>query len=479
MGQDNTTIDTAPEFPEELKVRAREFFSRGSEVAYALQYDYAIEMYLDGLSFWPEAVEEGHGKLREIALRRNAAGGKKSGFGDGSKYKKASGKNPKDAMLKAEYLLSKDPMNLDHMAEMAKAAVGSNFNSTASWISDILLDSNLQSSKPSFKIYVLLRDIYKQIEIYSRAVQACQLASQVKPGDSDLADSLRDLSARATLQKGRYEEAGDFRDSIKDKEDQAKLHSQGNLIRSEDFVKDEIAEARKIYDADPNGRGNVDRLVKALCDSETTNNETEARKILEKAYKETGQFSYKQRSGDILIKQWRRQTRMYMDKYKQNPQNQEYKQKHQKSNTKLLEVEISHYRLCVENYPTDKRMKFELGKRLLQTQKIDEAIPLFQEARTNPRHRTQSLNCIGQCFFSKGWFPDAVESFQQAYDLLDNKEDELGKELVYNLGRSHEADENIEEALNCYRKVAQIDFNFRDARDRVDSLRKQQRENDK
>jgi len=68
-----------------------------------------------------------------------------------------------------------------------------------------------------------------------------------------------------------------------------------------------------------------------------------------------------------------------------------------------------------------------------------------------------------------------VETFEQAYELLENKESATAKELLYNLGRSHEADENLEDALNYYRKVAQIDYNYRDARKRVDALRQQQK----
>ncbi len=33
------------QIPEELKQRARGLFTKGNEVAYALQYDYAIEMF--------------------------------------------------------------------------------------------------------------------------------------------------------------------------------------------------------------------------------------------------------------------------------------------------------------------------------------------------------------------------------------------------------------------------------------------------
>jgi len=464
------------EFPDELVKRARDFFTKGVEVGYALQYDYAVELYLDGLSFWPEAVEEGHVRLREISLRRQAAGGKKAGFGDGSKSKKGSGKNPRDMMLKAEYLLSKDPHNHSHMADMAKAAVEANFHKTAIWVADILFEANLHSDKPSFQTYVLLKDVYSQVELYSRAVQACQLALQMKPKEGDLGDVLRDLSARATMQQGRYDDDSDFRESIKDREDQEKLQSQENIVRSDTVLEDVISQARKQYDQDPSLAANIDKLVKALCDTEKDKYESQAMEVLEKAYADSGQFNYKQRAGEISMKMIRRQTRRLQLKLKNDPDNQQLQQQLNQVSKSSLEAEMDHYKLCVENYPTDRRMKYEYGRRLLRTKQFDEAIPMFQEARSDPRHRIVALNCIGQCFFYKGWYPDAVESFQQAFDQLDNKEDSMAKELLYNLGRAYESDENIEQALNCYRQVAQIDFNYRDARDRVDSLRKKERD---
>ncbi|GAG51134.1 unnamed protein product, partial [marine sediment metagenome] len=117
----------------------------------------------------------------------------------------------------------------------------------------------------------------------------------------------------------------------------------------------------------------------------------------------------------------------------------------------------------------------EYGKRLLRARRFDEAIPIFQEARRNPRHRLASLSNIGQCFFYKKWYADAVETFDQALELVESQESALAKELRYNLGRAYEADGNIEEALKSFRKVAQIDFNYLDVRKRVDELRNQQK----
>ena len=463
------------EFPEELKRRARDFFSRAAEVAYTLNYDYAIELYLDGLSAWPDTLEEGHHKLRDIALRRQASGGKKSGFGDSSKYKKPSSKSPKDLMLKAEYLLSKDPGNVGHMQDLVKAAVAGDYRVTANWMADLLFDHNLQSEKPSASTFVFLRDCYIKIENFGRALQACQSAFQLKPNDTALEAAVRDLSAQSTMQHGKYDGGGDFRGSIKDREGQEKLQSQGKVVRSGSVQAGAIAEARREYEAAPTVPGKINNLVTALCAAEQLEQETEAIEILEKAFAESGQFRYRQRIGDIRIKRWQRKVRDYRDKLKADPEDQSSKQKLAAAIAKSLEVELKHYQLCCENYPTDMRMKFEYGKRLLLAKQYDDAIPVLQEARSDPRHRIAAIGCIGQCFFRKEWYPDAVETFQQALEAVENKESGIAKELLYNLGRAYEADGNTDEALSAFRRVAQLDYNYSDVRKRVDALRQKGR----
>ena len=180
--QNNQNAAGAPlEFPPELMARAREFFAKGAEVAYTLNYDYAVEVFLDGLSLWPDALAEGHKPLREIALRRQAAGQKKAGLRDSSKYRKAAGKSPKDAMLKAEYLLSKDPNNAKHLADMAKAAAEGEYRQTAKWITDIMFDVVRHKDKVSLQTYVFLRDTYARAQEFTSALQMCQLASNSSP----------------------------------------------------------------------------------------------------------------------------------------------------------------------------------------------------------------------------------------------------------------------------------------------------------
>ena len=465
------------DFPEELKVKAREFFKRGEEVAYAQNFDYAIELYLDGLSFWPDTTEEGHKPLRNIALRRQAGGGKKSGLADGSKYKKASGKHPKDAMLKAEYLLSKDPANATHMQNLIKGSAEANYKETVLWMGEIFFNLLRQKEKSAWSMLVFLCDSYSRVEAFSRALQVCQYSLTLKPNDAAMQDRRNDLSAQATLEQGNYDGDSDFRDSIKDREGQDKLHASDNLVQSDTSRADAQECARLEYEENPTVPGKVYNYINTLVSTEKKENEDIAISILEKAYSETDEYRFKQRSSEIRIKQAGRVIRHYRRKFEKDQKNDDLRKKYIFSRQQHLRLELEHYKSAVANYPTDQGLKYEYAQRLLLGRMYDEAIPFFQEARNDPRHRIAALNGIGQCFFRKEWYADAAETFEQALKIVDNKEGAIAKELRYNLGCAYEGDENMEQALACFRKVAQIDFNYKDVKQRVDAMRKRQREN--
>jgi tetratricopeptide (TPR) repeat protein len=116
----------------------------------------------------------------------------------------------------------------------------------------------------------------------------------------------------------------------------------------------------------------------------------------------------------------------------------------------------------IENYPTDLRMKYEYGFRLLINKEYDKAIPLFQEAQREPQCRLAALDKTGVCFFLKGWFVDAIDIFSQALRVCEVRDSDIGKELRYNLARSYEENKQADKALEVYRKLAQIDFNYKD-----------------
>jgi len=306
---------------------------------------------------------------------------------------------------------------------------------------------------------------------FDKAVAACQRAYKLKPSDADLADDFKNLTAELTMARGKYDQDGDFRNSIKDREAQEKLHAQQSVVRTEDYRLLAVKEARKKLAKNPDLAMNIFNLAETLSDLQNDDAENEAVELLENAYKSKNDFSFKQRAGLLRIKQLRRKLRQAKVVAEAKADDAKAKGRVEELSKQLSDVELDHYRLCMENYPTDLKPKYEYGIRLIRNKRYDEAIPLFQEAQRDPRRKISAMDKIGFCFFMKEWFADAIDVFNQAIDSYEIKDDKIAKELRYNLARSYEEHGETEKALEVYRKIAQLDFAYKDVSERVDKLR--------
>jgi hypothetical protein len=114
---------------------ARVFFARGRTVADTGNFEYAIEMYIQGLNVDPENIEA-HQALRDISLRRTASGGKDMSMMEKMKLPKA--REEKQEMLNAEKLLAYMPGDVSRMQALLDAAHRAGMSQTAAWIAAIL-----------------------------------------------------------------------------------------------------------------------------------------------------------------------------------------------------------------------------------------------------------------------------------------------------------------------------------------------------
>lgn len=450
--------------------KAKAFFERARQFAERKNYDYAIGMYLDGLKYAPDALEEGHLPLCELALKRQGEGGKKPSMMD--RMKRHGGKTPIERMLNAEYLFARDPEHMPYAEEMLRAAAAGDYKKTAGWLANLIFQTNNAAAKPSALTYILLKDTYRQLEQFDKALVACQRASVLRPDDKDLADEFKNLSAELTMARGQYDTAADFRGSIKNREEQEKLHAQAGVIKTVDYRLKAVNDARTRLAANPDIPKNIYDLAEALSDMGTNEAENEAIELLENAYKARSDFSFSQRAGLLRIKQLRRKIRQARNIIETDPNNEKAKTVLGQLTAYLDKTELEHYHLCMVNYPTDLKAKYEYAVRLVRSKRYDEAIPLFQEAQKDPRRKIGSMNQIGVCFFLKGWFADAIDVLERAIEAYQIKDDGTGKELRYNLARAHEEKGDAETALDIYRRIAQADFSYKDVSRRVDRLRK-------
>ncbi len=458
-----------PQEDSQASAKAKAFFDKAGKVAETNNFDYAIDMYLQGLRYAPDALMEGHLPLCELALHRQGKNGKKPSVVD--KVKHLRGKTPLDQMLNAEYLFAKNPNHLPYAEAMLKAAVAGGYEKTAGWIANLIFQTANAAAKPSAQTYLLLKEAYTSLGQFDKAIAALQRASKLKPSDKELADEFTNLTAELTMVRGKYDGEGDFRKSIKDREIQEKLQAQSGVVKTEDYRANAVEDARRKIAENPTLPANIFELADALSDLEEEKAENDAISLLENTYKTSSDYSFARRAGELRIKQLRRKIREAKAALEANPDDSQAKALLEQLSEQLQTLELEHYRLCVQNYPTDLRAKFEYALRLVSNEQYNEAIPLLQEAQRDPRRKIAAMNKVGLCFAMKGWLDDAIDVYNKAINSYEIKDNAVAKELRYNLGRAYEQQGDADKALDVYRKIAQFDFAYKDVSERVDRLR--------
>ncbi len=441
--------------------KGKAFFDRADQVAETGNWDFAIEMYVEGIRREPGNLQRGHHPLREVALKRKAQGGKSAGFTE--KLKRSRGKEAIDQLLNAEFLLAKDPGSVPHMVATLKAAVKLEEPAVVRWIGRILLEAMRQAKKPSRQICVMLAKSLRDVEAFKQAAAACDIATEAYPNDGELLTMARDLSAMATIDDGKYDKEGDFTQSVADMERQKELAQKDQLYQSRDLREAEIEKARKDYEESPAIPGLIDALADALTKIEEEAYENEAIAVLEKAYRDTKAYRFKLRSDDIRMKQMRRQVTQMRDA------NQAERAKDMAR--QLLRFELDTYGERAREYPTDHNIKYELGRRQLAVGQVDDAIPSLQQAQRDAKRRIAALTLLGDAFGKKGWHQQAVENYQKA--LESEPGEERSKDLHYRLGKALEDMGEKAKALDHFSEVAQMDYTYKDVRERIEALRKE------
>jgi hypothetical protein len=99
---------------------AESFFVRARAMASEDHFEYAIELYLDGLEFDPDNLAA-HQALRDVGLQRKAAGGKDLSMLEKVKLRKPA-RDAAGDLLNTEKLLAYDPGNISWMAAAAQHA---------------------------------------------------------------------------------------------------------------------------------------------------------------------------------------------------------------------------------------------------------------------------------------------------------------------------------------------------------------------
>ncbi len=457
------------------KAKARKWFERARELGEKRQFDYAIEYYVNGLEYWPDAVEEACKPLHGCAVARRQTGGKKPGLKDTMK-RSLNDKDARKAYLNALWLFGHDPENLSYVEGVLKNACRLRADDAAKWAANVFLRALESSPKAGAKQFQTLARLTEElsdravqrgepafaVEVLETGVQSLNIWRRRFPKEDKADKAIKDLSTKLTILKGKYQDSETFRESIKDTEAQKDLHDEQRSVQAEDRFAELIAKAERAYAENPDDPAVLQKLIDLLCRREHDAEETKAIGILLERYKKTGEYRWKHSADDIRMKQLTRRRRELEKKG-----DAEAVKQHR---IEQLRFELAVFRERVEQYPTDNRIKYEYAVRNFLAGRFDEAIPLFQTARADPRSRSACEMYLGRCFFRKGYHDQAIATLEEAIQHYEIQDDELAKSMRYWLGRALEAAGQLDRARKTYGQILQLDYNYADVRSRLEKL---------
>jgi len=458
------------DIPEADQKKAQVFFDYARTADGTGNYEYAIDMMLQGLAVDPDA-RSAHQTLRDIAMKRKASGGKDLGMMEKMKLKRPT-KDDKGNMLNAEKLLAYEPGEPEYMVTLLQNAHKAGFYDTVMWIGPILLKANADHKKPDVNKFLILKDIYKDLRQWKLATEACHYALRLDEFNMDLQTELKNLGAQDTMDEGNYSKGGSFRQSLTNTAEQDRLIQEGKDVQSDTALLKSIADAEVGYKADPVD-GKLLRLVELLEKTEDVEHENRAMELLEAAYGRTKQFRFRQRVGKIQIAQMLRSERTFKKALQANPQDPQARADYEAFKKEQLEFELKEYTLWAENYPTDLTLRYLMALRLFALKRYDEAIPEFQNARQDPKVKVDASVALGRSFLDAGYVEEAIETLQAVIDEYQLKGDDRSKEMYYWQGRALEQKGSIDLAIKRFSQVAQWEFTYRDVQGRIKQLRSQ------
>ncbi len=465
---------------EKDKAKAQKWFDHGRNVADKHNYDYAIECYINGLAVWPDAVTEGHKPLRAVAFARLGAGGKKPGMIERMKFSTGVSRHPLQGMLTAEKLLARDPNNLDYLEGFLRNAHKVGLDQTCLWLGPIFSEEPLANPKPHTARLVVLHQVFEDlgdrfnkrgepstaVTCYDLALKALDTLVRIKPDDASVGDLRRNLAGKTTIIRGKFE-GGDFRESLRDADFQRQIHDKDRIIADSDRMGELIVAAQNDLAAAPDEPGKVFAVVDALLRRGRIEDEEEAIRLLTQTYEGTKIYLFKMRADDVRLREFRRQAHRLHETGDRNAALEHFK--------KQIDFEIAVFKERMQQYPTEAKYKYELGKRYFRARRYDEAIPILQAARNDPKRRAACGSLIAQCFFHKGYHDQAINLLLDAIKAYEVPGDDTSKESHYWLGRSYEAAGQNEPAMQTYGQIIQWDYNYADVRQRIEALQQARR----
>ncbi|MBR4938991.1 MAG: hypothetical protein IKZ22_08995 [Kiritimatiellae bacterium] len=446
----------------DLAQKAQNFTNRGRQALETGRYELAVDMLMEAVSAAPDVLETR--KLLRAAQIANFRKNGKAGFGAKLGYMMARQKimglvkkgQGLEAMAEAEKLLAQNPLDADNIEAAVKAAEAAGKADHAA----ISIEAAYECSNRDPVLLERVATYYTMAKRWDKARDAYQKLSEMKPGNQDVLQKLKNCEAQATMNAGWEQTAGKkggFQNLIANKDQAAKLDAANKAVVTGDDAELLIAEKLKQIEAEPKNMNARRALARLYIQGKRY---YEAIEALQNAIEFAGTM-------DPELDRMLSQTKtLYYDQ-----QIDALRAEGREDEALEMEGEKNQFVFDdlaqrVERYPNDLHLRFELGKQYFTYGYYDDALTHLQLAQKSPKDRLWSLYYLAMCFLNQGQTDMAVMQLETARDAIPMMDD-LKKNVVYQLGLCAEAAGDLEKAYQYYKDVYSTYVGFEDLAERM------------
>ncbi|MCZ6795046.1 MAG: tetratricopeptide repeat protein [Planctomycetota bacterium] len=463
---------------------AKERFKRGDQAARKGNYEYAIELYLQGLTLDPKAGIQRR-RLHEIeALAIESAGGNPEGgvsakvksMGVLAKIKKLTLQKKWDEVVhEIERALRTQPRNVALLLQLTQALLKLEAEDGAVEV----LEEVVAYDRHNIEGLRRLGHLWTKKDDTDKAIEYWEKLRMIKPDDKEASKEIRNLSAANMVKRAedRKAETGDesFTALLKDEEESADLESQSKVLRTDEDRRRAIKMKKDDLKKEPKNS----RLWRELG---TLYQDLKEWKYALAAYKKALDVNpHDLFANDKIgsLKEQRHEERLEAMRAEvaEAEKNggaaaEELRQQLAQAEKDVLAFKTAEYQRRVAAHPTDYDLKVRYGSLLMESGNYDEAIEQFQKAVKDPKFKVASLNLMGLCFHTKGVHAVAITQYKEALDNIADPDSDMAKETKYNLAVASQQSGDKDTALQYFQEIMATDISYRDISTRVDQLMK-------
>jgi tetratricopeptide (TPR) repeat protein len=464
---------TGPKLTPEQRRAAVGQFERANQVLKAGDHDYGLQLLLTCCKIDPvNLIYRQALRQAQRAKYKNNAHGQPLAYARSLwsrlRLKKAMLRSDfLEALVQSELILMRNPWDLQTHLTMAQAFEELDWPDHALWTLEQIRPSHPQNPRVNRP----LARLYEGRGNFNQAIALWDLVRRAVPDDLEAQRKAKDLSASATIAKGRYEDVikgsapmPSAQAETETATDQAALENAtpapGNpAVNAEDRHPREVANLTERIKNNPK---NANAYLQLAGVYKKAGHFDKAKEVLQKGLEPTGKsFDITQELLDLDIEPLRRDLAIAEERLRKKPDDSELQQIRGKLAKEINARELQLHRQRSDRYPTDSAARFEMGLRLLRAGQLDEAIKELQSIRNDPRHRGRAAFYLGTCFKSRNNWRLAQRNFEEALQHLSGDETFLRKETMYVLAVGYADAGEIDRAIDLGCELANLDFNYK------------------